>query len=126
MRIGLDGAIRSARAAFRVAGLEARVYKWTPDATAEGAFLYATDTSTGPTRDGTSHPTEFFVGLLPAQDDVASPLAALALYPVRELGLRGRARPIPRGAAAQDHVRGARVRAPNVRTFSPSHRGRDL
>jgi hypothetical protein len=76
----------SRRAAFQVAGLEAEVYKWDAKVTAEGVALYATigaSSQAMPGRDA-EHRVEYFLGLLPPRDTVASPLAALSLYSVRE------------------------------------------
>jgi hypothetical protein len=76
----------SRKAAFRVAGLEVEVYKWDAAATAEGVVLYATIGASAYPMAGRDpeHRVEYFLGLLPPQDAVASPLAALALYSVRE------------------------------------------
>lgn len=76
----------SRKAAFRVAGLEVEVYKWDAEASSEGVALYATIGSSAhpmPGRDP-KHRVEYFLGLLPPRDAVASPLAALALYSARE------------------------------------------
>lgn len=76
----------SRRAFFEVAGLEVEVLKWDADITPEGVAMYATVGASAFSMAGRdpSHRVEFFVGLLPEQDDVASPLAALALYSVRQ------------------------------------------
>jgi Suppressor of fused protein (SUFU) len=71
---------------FKIGALEIDVLKWSEDANPEGVNLYVTlGASAHPMkgRDG-AHRLEFFVGLRPAKDEVASPLAALALYPQRE------------------------------------------
>jgi Suppressor of fused protein (SUFU) len=62
------------------------VYKWDAEATPEGVALYATVGSSAHPMAGRhpEHRVEFFLGLLPPEDAVASPLAALALYAVRE------------------------------------------
>jgi hypothetical protein len=76
----------SRNARFEVDGLEVEVFKWNAEVNPEGVNLYATiGASVGPMsgRDP-NHRVEFFVGLLPAKDEIASPLAALALYPTRE------------------------------------------
>jgi Suppressor of fused protein (SUFU) len=76
----------SRKAAFRVAGLEVEVYKWDAEATAEGVALYATIGASAYPMAGRDPKcrVEYFLGLLPPQDAVASPLAALALYSQRE------------------------------------------
>jgi Suppressor of fused protein (SUFU) len=76
----------SKKAQFRVAELEVEVYKWDAEATSEGVALYATiGSSTYPAAGSEPrHRAEYFLGLLPPRDAVASPLAALALYSVRE------------------------------------------
>ena len=76
----------SRKAAFRVAGLEVEVYKWDAEANPEGVTLYATIGSSAHPMAGrdTKHRVEYFLGLLPPMDAVASPLAALALYSSRE------------------------------------------
>jgi hypothetical protein len=76
----------SRTAHFNVDAFEVEVLKWSEDANPEGVNLYVTlGASARPAneRDG-SHRIEFFVGLRPERDGVASPLAALALYPARE------------------------------------------
>jgi hypothetical protein len=73
------------KAGFRVAGLETEVYKWDAEANPEGVALYATVGSSAypmAGRDPSIVPS-ISSGLLPPQDAVASPLAALALYSVR-------------------------------------------
>ena len=76
----------SRKAAFRVAGLEVEVYKWKAEVNPEGVTLYATIGSSAHAVAGrdTKHRVEYFLGLLPPRDAVASPLAALALYSRRE------------------------------------------
>jgi hypothetical protein len=74
------------RAAFRKGDLVAEVEKWSADANPDGVTLYAT---LGASRHGQSggdpnHRCEFLLGLVPEKDDVASALAALALFPERE------------------------------------------
>jgi Suppressor of fused protein (SUFU) len=77
----------SRTANFRVGGLEVDVLKWRPDVTLEGVHLYATSGSSARSMPGadSKHRIEFILGLQPARDEVASPLAALALYPTREM-----------------------------------------
>jgi Suppressor of fused protein (SUFU) len=76
----------SRKAAFRVAGLEVEIYKWDAEATTEGVALYATIGASAYPVAGRDpkHRVEYFLGLLPPQDAIASPLASLALYSVRE------------------------------------------
>jgi hypothetical protein len=76
----MGGAVQEGE--FRVAGLEVEVFKWN----AEGVNLYATVGASARPMAGRdpNHRVEFFAGLLPAKDEVPSPLAALALYPTRE------------------------------------------
>lgn len=76
----------SRQAAFRVAGLEVAVCKWDADASTEGVTIYATIGSSAYAMAGRDpkRRVEYFLGLMPPQDAVASPLAALALYAERE------------------------------------------
>ncbi len=62
------------------------VLKWNAEANPEGVNLYATIGASAWPMAGRdpNHRVEFFVGLLPAKDEIASPLAALALYPMRD------------------------------------------
>jgi hypothetical protein len=75
---------RTAR--FETGDLAIEVLKWDANASSEGVALYATAGASNWPVDGRrpAHRTEFFVGLLPARDEIASPLAALGLYSVRE------------------------------------------
>lgn len=75
---------RTAR--FEVAGFAIEVLKWDADATTEGVTMYATvGASAWPiVGRAASHRVEYFLGLLPACDDVASAFAALGLYAARE------------------------------------------
>jgi hypothetical protein len=57
-----------------------RILKWTPAQSGEGVFLYATLGASAPRISGGTHRVEYFVGLTPERDEVASPLAGLALY----------------------------------------------
>jgi hypothetical protein len=78
--------VPSRRAWFYTGDFEIEVHKWVADATPEGVALYATiGASTRPMlgRDP-NHRVEFFLGLLPERDDVASALGALGVYPARE------------------------------------------
>lgn len=63
---------------------EIEVYKWDAARHPAGVNLYATiGASAYPMPDHpTTHRMEFYIGLSPAADEVASPLAALGLYPV--------------------------------------------
>ena len=74
------------QAEFRVAGLLAEILKWDASVTGEGVTLYTTvGASDRPIdADRADHRIEFFVGLRPERDEIASALAALALYPARE------------------------------------------
>lgn len=74
------------KAEFRKGELLVEVEKREPEANPEGVALYATlggSRHPVPGRDS-SHRFEFILGLLPERDDVASALAALALYSARE------------------------------------------
>jgi hypothetical protein len=66
--------------------LEVEIQKWAADANPEGVALYATLGSSRYPVPGwdSSHRLEFILGLLPERDEVASSLAALALYSQRE------------------------------------------
>lgn len=76
----------SRNARFNVDEFEVEVFKWSAEANPEGVNLYATVGASARPMAGRdpNHRVEFFLGLLPARDEVASPLAALALYPRRE------------------------------------------
>jgi len=76
----------SRRASFRVGGDEVEIFKWSAEANPEGVNLYATVGASARPMAGRDlkHRVEFFLGLLRAKDEVASPLAALALYSARE------------------------------------------
>jgi hypothetical protein len=84
-------------ASFQVDEFSVDVYKWTAETTSEGVDLYATvGASAHPTlgRDPL-HRSEFFLGLLPGIDAVASPLAALAVYAAREGKVVGHGDTVP-------------------------------
>ncbi|MCT9870840.1 suppressor of fused domain protein [Paenarthrobacter aurescens] len=71
------------RAEFEVQGLSVEIWKWAAEVTGEGVDIYVTlgaktGHSGGASKAG--HRTEFLLGLLPGQDAVASPFAALGLY----------------------------------------------
>lgn len=76
----------SRKASFQVGESDVDVWKWAADATSEGVCLYATMGASDRPMVGrdSKHRIEFFVGLLPEMDAVASPLAALALHSTRE------------------------------------------
>jgi hypothetical protein len=76
----------SRKASFSTAEHEAEVYKWSAEQTSEGVNLYATIGASREPMPGEdqTHRVEFFLGLLPARDEVASPLAGLALFTSRE------------------------------------------
>ena len=69
-------------ATFRTHGPEAEVYKWDASNHPEGVNMYATIAASAYPVSSIPemHRMEFYIGLLPAADDVASPLAALGLY----------------------------------------------
>jgi hypothetical protein len=71
---------------FKGTECETEILEWNKDMNPEGVRLYATVGASALAIVGsdTNHRVEFFLGLLPAKDAVASPLAALACYPVRE------------------------------------------
>jgi hypothetical protein len=59
--------------------------KWAAERNPEGVALYISVRAQAPQNtDDADHRVGFFVGLLPEQDEIASPLAALALYSWRE------------------------------------------
>ncbi len=66
--------------------MKIEIYKWDESTTAEGVALYCTlGASTCPIKDNDpSHRVEFFIGLIPARDTIASAFAALGLYAKRE------------------------------------------
>jgi Suppressor of fused protein (SUFU) len=74
------------RARFEVDEYTIDVLKWDADVNPEGVNLYATVGASSWPRAGVDpkHRLEFFTGLTPAQDDIASPFAALGLYSARE------------------------------------------
>jgi hypothetical protein len=76
----------SRTARFDVDGLNIEIFKWNAEVMPEGVNLYVTiGASVRPmAAREPNHRVEFFMGLLPAKDEIASPLAALALYPTRE------------------------------------------
>jgi hypothetical protein len=76
----------SRRARFEVGEFEIEVCKWAADANSDGVALYATVGASARPMVGRdpNHRVEFFVGLVPERDDVASALAALGLFSARE------------------------------------------
>jgi hypothetical protein len=74
------------QASFEVGERKIEVSKWAADATLEGVALYATIGASARPMAGCDpkHRVEFFVGLVPERDEVASALAALGLYSERE------------------------------------------
>jgi hypothetical protein len=76
----------SRQAAFRTGGHQIEIYKWDASANGEGVDLYATLGASAEDMPGVEegHRVEYFVGLQPGRDDVASALAALGLFAQRE------------------------------------------
>jgi Suppressor of fused protein (SUFU) len=76
----------SRNARFQVDGFEVEIFKWSAEVNREGVNLYVTTGASARPLAGrdTGHRVEFFTGLLPARDEIASPLAALALRSARE------------------------------------------
>lgn len=74
------------QARFRVDDLEIEIYKWDAAVNGEGVDLYATVGASLEDMPGAAsgRRAEHVVGLLPGEDDVASPLAALGLFARRE------------------------------------------
>ncbi|HEX7492115.1 MAG TPA: suppressor of fused domain protein [Candidatus Limnocylindrales bacterium] len=71
---------------YEVDGYSVEVLKWEAKSNPENVVIYLTvGASAFPLPDGPAdHRHEFFIGLLPARDQVANSLAALSLYSVRE------------------------------------------
>lgn len=76
----------SRRAVFRTSEHEIRVCKWDEAVNNQGVDLYATLGASVEDMPGAEagHRVEYFVGLRPGRDDVASALAALGLFARRE------------------------------------------
>lgn len=76
----------SRTAEFQIGELVISIEKWAAEANPEGVALYATLGSSRHSIAGwdPSHRVEFILGLHPERDEVASALAALALYSHRE------------------------------------------
>ena len=76
----------SRTASFKIRDYEIQVLKWGANRTEEGVNLYATlGASSWPMPAWPAgHLVEYILGFLPAQDEIASPLAALGLYAQRE------------------------------------------
>ena len=86
------------RAEFRgVDGLLAEVLKWDSAATGEGVTLYTTVAACDYVMDAAhpGHRIELVLGLRPERDEIASHLAALALYPKRKGVILGHGHTIP-------------------------------
>jgi hypothetical protein len=62
------------------------ILKWNASANGEGVDLYATLGASAEDMPGAErgHRVEYFTGLVPGRDDIASPLAALGLFARRE------------------------------------------
>jgi hypothetical protein len=89
------------RARFSVAGFEIDVLKWSAGRSGEGTAMYATVGASEYAMPGwpSRHRVEFFIGLLPELDAVASPLAALGLYSQREQRMLDHGHVVPIGGA---------------------------
>ena len=76
----------SRRANFRTGEYEIEILKWTASANGEGVDLYATLGASAEDMPGAErgHRVEYFIGLAPGRDDIASPLAGLGLFAQRE------------------------------------------
>jgi hypothetical protein len=88
---------RSAR--FEIGDLVIEVLKWEARDHPEQVTLYATVGTSARPLAGRSpaHRLEFFLGMLPARDEIASAFAALGAYPVRENAVIGHGHTIPAG-----------------------------
>lgn len=78
----LGGPSRTAR--FDTSGRAVEIYKWDAEANPQGVCIYATAGMSDHVLEGydPAHRLELFMGLLPAEDRIAKPLAMLALSPV--------------------------------------------
>jgi hypothetical protein len=76
----------SRRARFEFGEFDIEIDKWAADANPEGVAIYATVGASERPMMGRdpNHRVEFFLGLAPERDDVASALAGLGLYSARE------------------------------------------
>lgn len=76
----------SRRARFETRQETIEIWKWAPEISAQGVAIYATvGASVWPVpKLDPLHRTEYFIGLLPERDEIASPLAALGLHSLRE------------------------------------------
>lgn len=74
----------SRKAVFTTQGHRIEVYKWSADANPEGVNIYATAGTSAHPIGGLEprHRIEFYTGLIPAADDIAKPLAMVALDPI--------------------------------------------
>lgn len=79
----------------------AEIYKWSADTHPSGVNLYATIGASARPIVGreSGHRIEFFIGLRPEKDEVASALAALALYPARQHLPVGHGDTVPAGGS---------------------------
>jgi hypothetical protein len=89
----------SRQARFDVDRLQIEIYKWDKEASREGVTIYATiGASAYPLRGyGEGHRLEIILGLDPSHDEIASALAALGLYAVRENAVIGHGHTVPAG-----------------------------
>jgi len=87
----------SRRAVFRTRSDQVEILKWGASGNGEGVDLYATLGASAVDLPGAQpgHRVEFFVGLRPGQDDIASALAALGLFARREQEFVGHGHTIP-------------------------------
>jgi hypothetical protein len=76
----------SRQAAFRTGDDQIEIFKWDAASNGLGVDLYATLGASAEHMPGgePGHCVEYFVGLQPGRDDIASPLAALGLFARRE------------------------------------------
>jgi hypothetical protein len=74
------------KAEFRAGQYHIEVLKWDSSVNGEGVDIYATLGASVADMPGaeSGHRVEYFIGLNPACDDIASALAALGLYAMRE------------------------------------------
>jgi hypothetical protein len=70
-------------AKFEFLGNPMEVYKWPPESTDEGVALYATNGASAAAAPPAGVRVEFFVGLMPEFDDIASSLSLLGSYPLQ-------------------------------------------
>jgi hypothetical protein len=89
----------SRTARFRRGEYSGDIYKWDTDSNTEGVTLHASLGASSYFMEGepTRHRIEFFVGLDPARDEIASPLAGLALYATEHRTHVGHGHTVPGG-----------------------------